>query len=775
MPRRRPFKWEVLEDRQCLTTWAFVEHPVDLRQSTDDAMFVDLNGDTRDDLVVSLSPGIGIRLAKADGYGLQDTHTVVNEGSVLGVADMDGDSDLDVIGAAPSLFWLENQNGASQFVQHEVPSTVPMESITPNLFHSGDINGDGKLDWVYLANSKQLVTILDALHPVTVVSPVDVIVDHITHIQAINAKGDDADEVILSGVDLWYAWDGSKLVSQTIPPGLEAGKRLYGDLDRDGLLDVIALTTYLFAIYELRADEKQFVIKREAEHMITASPDSVATGDFNGDGRTDIFLSFSVGGGGEGLDFYVLPQLPSGEFGALEMQFEHFSHDHFRWQTADIGGTGRDEFLFFDSVGGISSGRSIADNVAHSWPPPARIKSGDLDGDGDLDLVALANEYAGLTFLSRQSWNWYENVDGKGNFGPPRLLIPVEDFGYYPFWSCEIVDWDHDGLQDIVAQLGSRFFWYKNQGQSQRFAKPEVILFETKLERDFAVTDLDQDGLLELICHFYETGTLAKLEQLPGSTRVGPAERIASSGNSFGEPKVADINSDGMLDIVVNQRVEGRYSPAWLRNKGDGTLDVAISMSDSDTIHYDLADYDQDGDLDLLTLGLRSLEVRWHVNAGIGVFAQSIPIPVQVSAASVASLHASDLDRDGDVDLVVSTSAGIYSFENQKSQFDVSIMPSSYPALFALDDMNGDGQLDLLVALLTEKPGLRWYERRVIGDVNGDGRFNSSDLVELFIVNQFEDTLVGNSTFLTGDFNGDGEFNTEDLITAFQAGIYSDS
>jgi hypothetical protein len=59
-----------------------------------------------------------------------------------------------------------------------------------------------------------------------------------------------------------------------------------------------------------------------------------------------------------------------------------------------------------------------------------------------------------------------------------------------------------------------------------------------------------------------------------------------------------------------------------------------------------------------------------------------------------------------------------------------------------------------------------------IGDANLDGEFNSSDLVAVFEMGQYEDAIAGNSSWAAGDWNGDGEFTTSDLVLAFQDGGY---
>lgn len=58
------------------------------------------------------------------------------------------------------------------------------------------------------------------------------------------------------------------------------------------------------------------------------------------------------------------------------------------------------------------------------------------------------------------------------------------------------------------------------------------------------------------------------------------------------------------------------------------------------------------------------------------------------------------------------------------------------------------------------------------GDSNHDGAFDSGDLVLLFQLGEYEDDIVGNSSWVSGDFNGDGEFDTADLVAAFALGTY---
>ena len=58
------------------------------------------------------------------------------------------------------------------------------------------------------------------------------------------------------------------------------------------------------------------------------------------------------------------------------------------------------------------------------------------------------------------------------------------------------------------------------------------------------------------------------------------------------------------------------------------------------------------------------------------------------------------------------------------------------------------------------------------GDSNGDGLFNTADLVQVLRYGEYEDGILGNSTFAEGDWNGDSDFDTSDFVLALQTGRY---
>lgn len=88
---------------------------------------------------------------------------------------------------------------------------------------------------------------------------------------------------------------------------------------------------------------------------------------------------------------------------------------------------------------------------------------------------------------------------------------------------------------------------------------------------------------------------------------------------------------------------------------------------------------------------------------------------------------------------------------------------SEYEARF---DLTRDGRVDF-------SDREKWVEDVKVtyfGDANLDLSFGTDDLVLVLQSGQYEDTIVGNSTWATGDWNGDGEFDSSDLVIALQSG-----
>ncbi|MCA9167527.1 MAG: VCBS repeat-containing protein, partial [Planctomycetales bacterium] len=306
---RRP-RLERLEDRRCLTMLGFADLPIDL--PIGDGLAADFNGDGRDDFAFSTSPGVAIRWAETDQVGLSDEQIIGDYGDLIGVHDIDADGDVDLIAASSSsMVWLENDRAANRFVIHEVPGAPTMAHSSSELFRAADVDGDGKLDFVYLANSQQLVTVSNVAEPTIIIASVPMLPADVTlQLGDINSDGDlDAliQEDRFSGAQYWYEWNGASFVEGMRPAGLPADGRHFEmlDWDNDQQLDLFRQHTSSVQRYEFNVVSQQFVAAESIFFGIFYDLSKLTFGDHDGDGHPDLFVAERLQ---DALSFHVVAQ-----------------------------------------------------------------------------------------------------------------------------------------------------------------------------------------------------------------------------------------------------------------------------------------------------------------------------------------------------------------------------------------------------------------------------------------------------------------------------------
>jgi hypothetical protein len=82
---------------------------------------------------------------------------------------------------------------------------------------------------------------------------------------------------------------------------------------------------------------------------------------------------------------------------------------------------------------------------------------------------------------------------------------------------------------------------------------------------------------------------------------------------------------------------------------------------------------------------------------------------------------------------------------------------------------------DLQVNINDRRQYLETVWGSMLGDSNLDGRFDSSDFVQVWQHGEYNDAVVANSVWVTGDWNGDGDFNEGDFVVALADGRYEQS
>ncbi|MCA9200147.1 MAG: hypothetical protein KDA87_21560, partial [Planctomycetales bacterium] len=126
--------------------------------------------------------------------------------------------------------------------------------------------------------------------------------------------------------------------------------------------------------------------------------------------------------------------------------------------------------------------------------------------------------------------------------------------------------------------------------------------------------------------------------------------------------------------------------------------------------------------------------------------------------------------RDGEVEDYMILN-GDLNHDGSIGHADVDLLCDALHAGDTSADLNGDGSvspadMDYLIHNIL---GTHY------GDANLDGDFNSTDLVQVFSMAEYEDGVPGNSTWADGDWNCDGEFDSGDLVKAFADGGYSEA
>ena len=233
----------------------------------------------------------------------------------------------------------------------------------------------------------------------------------------------------------------------------------------------------------------------------------------------------------------------------------------------------------------------------------------DTDGDGDLDLL-LANKLDPEDLQTSRVLR-LENVGrpGRPAFQLADTLALPEAFHYAPAAG----DLDGDGDPDLVlGTWKNRLLYAENDGGRFRPEEGAIAQIDRGSNTTPALADLDGDGDLDLVVgessgelnYFRNEGT----SEAPRFVVVPDAFEGIDVGRRSA-PAFADVDGDGRLDLLVGSEADGVQvflgdgsdnGPAALpRFTKAGTLDLLAP----DLVVPALADLDGDGDLDLVTGG----------------------------------------------------------------------------------------------------------------------------------------------------------------------------
>jgi hypothetical protein len=406
------------------------------------------------------------------------------------------------------------------------------------------------------------------------------------------------------------------------------------------------------------------VVDASASYRLFLTSGGVYAVDLNNDGKLDLALSgefevLTALGNGDGTFQNAVEAMGgNGVDGSFQLAF------------ADVNGDGYVDLInngYFDSVypgrGDGTFGPALG-NYISSGGGTESMALVDLNGDGVPDLVAVEGTYRRVSVLDGRGDGTYigapmlsspstgidagnltlevaADVTGDGNtdavevnqpFGQKSELVtgisdgkgtfnyvpalPDNEFPDHTFVQPVAADFNGDGKQDIVISGPFGALWVALSNGDGSFQTPVAItLGALDCEQDYAaVGDLQHNGKPSIIVTYPGDSACGS----PGSTPSGFFVVAGNGDGTFGTPQfqpfggelysaiLADINGDGLLDLVLNDAPfdgAASFGVYYLPGNGDGTFGASATVSIGYMVSQVMAgDYNQDGTLDLIAL-----------------------------------------------------------------------------------------------------------------------------------------------------------------------------
>ena len=383
--------------------------------------------------------------------------------------------------------------------------------------------------------------------------------------------------VAFSGTGLTGAGDEAVTAGSFAPPTFYASPDGYnltglavGDFNGDGRPDVVATEDGYFVLY---LNENGSLVAEPSDSVGFDPADPIAVGDFNGDGKLDVV---TLGGAGE---LMVREGDGAGGFG---QPTETVVSGGSQMTVGDFNGDGLSDVAVSSDSGntvsvelGNGDGSFRTDQTLTTGSVPAAIGNADLNHDGHLDLVTTnANDGTVSVFLGA----------GGGTFAASGSPIAA---GSDPD-GLAIGDLNGDGIPDIAVTDGGQAVAHqlvtillgKGDGTFTTLAPLTLSSEQDSQTSNFyassiAMGDVNNDGRADLVVGSSATGTIVLLGNGDGTFRFG--EQNSTGGSDIYAPSLAlaDVNSDGRLDILS-------------AGQGTSTLQTA---EENRTIGYDYSGY----------------------------------------------------------------------------------------------------------------------------------------------------------------------------------------
>ncbi len=337
------------------------------------------------------------------------------------------------------------------------------------------------------------------------------------------------------------------------------------DVDGDGDLDVLAASDNgdTVAWFENIDGLGTF----GAEQVITNLADgafAVTAADVDGDGDLDVLAAST---NDDTVAWYENTD-GLGTFGA-EQVITNTADGAYSIVATDVDGDGDldvlaaskndDTVAWYENTDGLGTfgTEQVLTNTADG---AVDVTAADVDGDGDQDVLVAS--------LIGDTVAWYENTDGLGTFGAEQLI----DNSANGARSVTTADVDGDGDLDVVAaiRVSDTVVWYENTDGLGTFGSEQVINNTTNGPSSVMAADVDGDGDLDVVAASVFGDTVAWFENTDGLGTFGAAQVLTNTADGAISVAIADVDGDGDLDVLAASG--GDDTVAWFENNDPGIL-----------------------------------------------------------------------------------------------------------------------------------------------------------------------------------------------------------